>query len=693
MLDEVIAGRFRITELLGSGGVGQVWSAQDERMRRDVAVKIVSPHYFRDEAETQARFEREVRLAGQLLHQNIVTVHDWGEVVLDDRRRTLYLVMELVRGVGLDKRLKEPTPTSWLLAVGWAVQIAQALDAAHRQEIVHRDIKPENVLLTPEGTVKVLDFGVAKFMGETRTARNLTVTGKWLGSVNYMSPEQAWGVRKIDHRTDLYSLGCLLYHAVTGRPPFISDVELAVLRMHMEDTPVAPATRVEGLPAALDDLILSLLAKNPEDRPQDAAAVRDALSTILVDQVVTLPADDILTLAQLGHAHSITGRILHKSWELWQETERHSAARRDAADSQAAAVLVGARAEAEKLVTEALRQAEETLADARRTAAEESAAQLAEAARTAEDVLDKASVEARSTTETAVAEAARIRAEAERWAEQVRAEARRAAEEAPGAEEPGPRDRHDRPRDNGVSQGVENLSAAMDDLERWFRERTKNTPDPQSSAEPHDTELGRTALRNREIELKADDLTKMLDVERRHVESDLRLAKDARGDARPRGDRLTSQTADSQYSPYGFELVRRGYDRAQVDDRIAELVVMRDRSLSRIGMLETIVVDLLALYLRGEDSQSAEYSEQRLAAQLIAAAKHQAAQRLPYAGDPRGSVSDSSPYGFELVRRGYDRAQVDDRIGGLMSDLHRAKVQVGALAGLVEDVRRGRIPS
>src|SRR4051812_2137470 len=143
--------------------MGRVWAAQDERMRRDVAVKIVHPQYGMDEVETRARFRREVQLAGLLAHQNIVTVHDWGETTVDGRP-TLFFVMELVKGQPLDRRLKESTP-AWPLAVGWGAQIAEALRAAHRAGVVHRDIKPANALLTPDGTVKVLDFGVAKFMG------------------------------------------------------------------------------------------------------------------------------------------------------------------------------------------------------------------------------------------------------------------------------------------------------------------------------------------------------------------------------------------------------------------------------------------------------------------------------------------------------------------------------------------------
>jgi hypothetical protein len=311
VLNKVVAGRFRINGLLGSGGMGQVWAAEDVRMRREVAVKVVHPQHGMGEAETQARFQREVQLAGRLCHQNIVTVHDWGEVEGDGGRETLYLVMELVRGVPLGKRIKD-TVLPWALAVAWAAQIAQALDAAHRQGVVHRDIKPANVLLTDEGVVKVLDFGVAKFMGETLGARDLTVTGAPLGSPMYMSPEQAQGVREIDHRSDLYSLGCLLYHAVTSGPPFTSATPWAVLRMQIDDPPVPPHVRRPDLPAPLNDLILQLLAKNPGDRPDSAAAVHEALVTILVEHALMPPGGDILDIAEpeLGHALGVSGRFL-----------------------------------------------------------------------------------------------------------------------------------------------------------------------------------------------------------------------------------------------------------------------------------------------------------------------------------------------------------------------------------------------
>ncbi|MEU9344511.1 protein kinase [Streptomyces sp. NPDC048278] len=313
----LIAGRFRIGARLGAGGMGEVWAAQDERMRRPVAVKIVRALPLADGAETQARFEREVQLAGRVLHPNVVTVHDWGEVRVDDRP-VLYLVMELVPGVPLSRRLGQSTPP-WPLAVGWAGQITQALGAAHRHGVIHRDIKPANVLLTPEGTVKVLDFGVAKFIGESLGVHELTVTGALLGSPPYMSPEQALGTREIDHRSDLYSLGCLLYHAVTGRPPFVADHPLSVLRMHMDEVPAPPRTLVPNLPEALGTLLTSLLAKRPEDRPQTAAAVHDALSTLLYEHAVDTPDLDVTAL---GYGDDVVRRLLRKAWAIRQEAER-----------------------------------------------------------------------------------------------------------------------------------------------------------------------------------------------------------------------------------------------------------------------------------------------------------------------------------------------------------------------------------
>jgi serine/threonine protein kinase len=452
---ELLAERFRIGDRLGAGGMGQVWAAQDERMRRDVAVKVVHPQYGMDEAETQARFEREVQLAGRLSHQNIVTVHDWGEVSVDGRR-TLFLVMELVHGVPLHRRFAESTPP-WPLAVSWAVQIAEALSAAHTQGVVHRDIKPANALLTPDGTLKVLDFGVAKFMGETIGARELTVKGAPLGSPLYMAPEQADGDQAIDHRSDLYSLGCLLYHAVTGHPPFTGSTPWAVLRKQMDATPEPPKAHVEGLPPALNDLMLNLLAKSPEDRPADAATVCEILCTLLADHTLTEPGGSILDITQLGRGHSVSGLVLKRAWELNQWAEETASARRESlkeARMEASRMLNDAfldateiRKRTEELRGRRTREIEQLSERARRDAAEvmrstgdrcdrlvkSSEEHVAEAHAKAEGVIAEAEDEARGVRMSAVKKAEGLlkAAEQKKWAlaqeaEDYRAEVRAA---------------------------------------------------------------------------------------------------------------------------------------------------------------------------------------------------------------------------------------------------------------------------
>ncbi|MFF5027006.1 protein kinase [Streptomyces collinus] len=363
MRGELLAERFRIGDRLGAGGMGEVWAAQDERMRREVAVKLVNATFGADEAETEDRFRREVQLAARLSHQHIVTVHDWGEVAVGGRT-VLYLVMELVRGMSLRQWLKERPAPAWPVAVRWAAQIAQAMDAAHRHGVVHRDIKPANVLLTVDGTVKVADFGVAKFVGDSFSVRDLTATGALLGSPPYMSPEQAEGVRELDHRTDLYSLGCLMYEVLTGHPPFVGGSAWSVLRMQMEQVPIPPGTLVEGLPDSLGSLVLDLLAKDPDDRPVDAGAVNEALATLLVEQTLADPDGDILSQALPAETGSITERIVGTARETLQQAVEQSdewlaQARAEAEQVRHVAeqLLVDARAEAEMILAEAHKEA------------------------------------------------------------------------------------------------------------------------------------------------------------------------------------------------------------------------------------------------------------------------------------------------------------------------------------------------
>ncbi|MFE2213683.1 protein kinase [Streptomyces canus] len=478
LLDE----RFRIGHRLGAGAMGQVWAAQDERMRRDVAVKVVHPQYGMDEAETQARFQREVQLAGRLAHQNIVTVHDWGEVSVDGRP-TLFLVMELVQGVPLHRRLKESTP-SWPLAAGWAAQIAEALHAAHAQDVVHRDIKPANALLTPNGTVKVLDFGVAKFMGETIGARELTVTGMPVGSPSYMSPEQADGDKAIDHRSDLYSLGCLLYHAVTGRPPFTGTSQWAVLRKQMQDAPEPPASRVEGLPVPLNDLILNLLAKRPDDRPADAAVVYEQLSTFLADHAVTEPGGSILDTTQLGHSHSVSGRLLKRAWELFQWTEWDRARQRaeaEAVRSEAEQLLRRARNDAERLLNAASSQAQEAVEYAERQAAEAAKVNADPIVKDARAAAEKILAEAREIGEMLRGEVKEDTAAYRRKTVELQEEARRLREEAVQL------------RADAVAEGEKIRAEARKEAVQQIEEAAKTAEELLSKAKADADELRQTA--------------------------------------------------------------------------------------------------------------------------------------------------------------------------------------------------------
>ncbi|WP_327267097.1 serine/threonine-protein kinase (plasmid) [Streptomyces sp. NBC_01232] len=260
----VIAGRYELERLLGRGGMGEVWAARDNVLERAVAVKLLQAH--RGTAEDERRFFREARTAGGLSHPGIVTVHDLGR----DGDGTLYLVMENVPGRDLGVVLQHGLPPV-ADALVWTAQAADALHAAHTARILHRDLKPANLMLTPAGTVKILDFGLARY------ASTLTTTSRTAGTVAYMPPERLMG-RVSDTRGDLYALGCVLYELLTGRTPFGDLATAAVMYAHV-NTPPAPASSYRpGLAPRLDALLAELLAKEPEERPASAADVRDRLS-------------------------------------------------------------------------------------------------------------------------------------------------------------------------------------------------------------------------------------------------------------------------------------------------------------------------------------------------------------------------------------------------------------------------------
>ncbi|MGP8303468.1 tetratricopeptide repeat protein [Streptomyces inhibens] len=277
--NRLIQGRYRLLDTIGRGGMGEVWRARDESLGRQVAVKCLKPLGPRHEPSflqvLRERFRREARVAAALQHRGITVVHDFGE---DDG--TLFIVMELLGGRNLSQLLddnrRQPLPVPDVIEI--AEQVTAALAYTHEQAIVHRDLKPANIVRTTDGTVKICDFGIARLGHDIGFTARLTGTGIAMGSPHYMSPEQI-GAHAMDHRSDLYSLGCVLYELATGVPPFDLGDAWAVLIGHRDTAPTPPRTLRPDLPEAYERIMLELLAKEPDNRPRDA----DELAKRLAD--------------------------------------------------------------------------------------------------------------------------------------------------------------------------------------------------------------------------------------------------------------------------------------------------------------------------------------------------------------------------------------------------------------------------
>ncbi|MDX2818817.1 serine/threonine-protein kinase [Streptomyces sp. PA03-5A] len=252
----LVAERYRLEEPLGRGGMGEVWRAADQVLGRAVAVKLMLGDA---DAEAAGRFRLEARTAARLNHPHVVSVYDFGS-----HDGQLYLVMELVNGRSLAQELAAHSPVDSVRASDIGAQAAAGLAAAHRQAVIHRDIKPANVMVTVEGTVKIADFGIARFADEA--SRALTATGRVMGSSGYLAPERALG-RPAEPASDVYALGCVLYELATGRPPFVGETPLAVIHQHVDAAPVPVRQLNPAVSGALADYILSLLAKDPGRRP------------------------------------------------------------------------------------------------------------------------------------------------------------------------------------------------------------------------------------------------------------------------------------------------------------------------------------------------------------------------------------------------------------------------------------------
>ncbi|WP_346118774.1 serine/threonine-protein kinase [Micromonospora coerulea] len=282
MLRRLLDGRYQSEELLGTGGMGEVWRGRDLRLDRPVAIKVLTAAGL-DEPMAAERFDREARTAARLSHPHIVGVYDFGTEESDS-----YLVMELVEGRTVSALIADgPLPVGQALSI--AVQACDGLAAAHAVGVVHRDVKPGNLIVTPSGTVKICDFGIARLPG-TRDQNTLTGPATKLGTSSYMAPEQALG-RPVDPRADLYALGCTLYAMLAGAPPFAGD-PLSVLHQHVNEPPPPLRSRRPDVPVELDALVSELLAKDLADRPADAAAVRHRLAALLPS--VGTPAAPVL---------------------------------------------------------------------------------------------------------------------------------------------------------------------------------------------------------------------------------------------------------------------------------------------------------------------------------------------------------------------------------------------------------------
>ena len=277
MINVLLGGRYKLGEMIGTGGMADVYVAEDTRLARQVAVKVLRSDLARDPSFV-ARFRKEALAAAGLNHPGIVAVYDSGE------EPAPYIVMELISGHTLRELIHkgERVPLKRALEIGEG--ILAALEYSHHSGIVHRDIKPANIMITDHGDVKVMDFGIARALADL--GATLTSTWNVVGTAQYLSPEQALG-EVADLRSDIYSTGCLLYEVLTGKPPFSGETPVSIAYQHVSGVLVAPSKIVPELPAGIDTLLTVALAKNPDDRYLTAGLMLDDLYKIKGGEVVT----------------------------------------------------------------------------------------------------------------------------------------------------------------------------------------------------------------------------------------------------------------------------------------------------------------------------------------------------------------------------------------------------------------------
>src|ERR671925_861396 len=288
LINTLFDGRYRIVRKLGSGGMANVYLAEDEELGRRVAIKVLNERHANDDSFIE-RFRREAKNAAGLSHPNIVSIYDRGEA-----EGTYYIAMEYLDGRSLKELIVGRGPAPVKTAIDYARQILAAVGFAHRHGIVHRDIKPHNVVVDADGRLKVTDFGIAR-----SGASQMTEVGSIIGTAQYLSPEQARGA-PVDQRSDVYSVGIVLYEMLTGKVPFTGDTPLEIAMKHLSEVPVPPSELRDDVPDDLDLVVLRALAKDPEDRYQSAEEMDADLARVAKGLSVSPETEEAATTVLAG---------------------------------------------------------------------------------------------------------------------------------------------------------------------------------------------------------------------------------------------------------------------------------------------------------------------------------------------------------------------------------------------------------
>ena len=286
---------YKIVEKLGEGGMGVVYKAEDTKLKRTVALKFLLQDLTRDE-EVKKRFIHEAQAASALQHNNICTIHEIDETA----DAQMFLCMDYYDGETLKAKI-ERGPLPLEEAINIVIQVGQGLTRAHEEDIVHRDIKPSNIMITNRNEVKIVDFGLAKLSGRTQ----LTKEGTTLGTVAYMSPEQAQGAN-VDHRTDIWSFGVMLYEMVTGQLPFGGDYDQAVVYSIMSEDPEPMTALRTGVPMELERIVNKAIAKNPEERYQNTNDMLIDLRTVAKELETGITKARLTTTARLADERGVS---------------------------------------------------------------------------------------------------------------------------------------------------------------------------------------------------------------------------------------------------------------------------------------------------------------------------------------------------------------------------------------------------